>query len=160
MGNDVLYVMLTAGQPGGTIGDFITDRLDDANLDPDAPPHDTLRDFQYEGEGSDAGSLSSLNTTSSGGDQDYDFLNEWGPKFSKLADMYNNYEDDSDQWSPWNTKYYKSQQSSLPNQKFSLILVANFLKKISLYSYLLEQMENDQTMNDSEFQITWYCFFS
>lgn len=100
MGSDVLYIMLTAGQPGGTIGDFITDRLDDANLDPDAPPHDTLRDFQYEGEGSDAGSLSSLNTTSSGGDQDYDFLNEWGPKFSKLADMYNNYEDDSDQWSP------------------------------------------------------------
>eukprot|EP00105_Crassostrea_gigas_P039530 XP_019923678.1 PREDICTED: neural-cadherin-like [Crassostrea gigas] len=88
---------LKSGQPGGTIGDFITDRLDDANLDPDAPPHDTLRDFQYEGEGSDAGSLSSLNTTSTGGDQDYDFLNEWGPKFSKLADMYNNYEDDSDQ---------------------------------------------------------------
>ncbi|XP_048742923.2 neural-cadherin-like isoform X4 [Ostrea edulis] len=87
---------LKSGQPAGTIGNFITDRLDDANDDPDAPPHDTLRDFQYEGEGSDAGSLSSLNTTSSGGDQDYDFLNEWGPKFSKLADMYNNYDDDSD----------------------------------------------------------------
>lgn len=91
------FLLSIAGQPGGTIGDFITDRLDDANLDPDAPPHDTLRDFQYEGEGSDAGSLSSLNTTSSGGDQDYDFLNEWGPKFSKLADMYNNYDEDSDQ---------------------------------------------------------------
>ncbi|XP_061183428.1 neural-cadherin-like [Saccostrea echinata] len=87
---------LKSGPPGGTVGDFITDRLDDTNNDPDAPPHDTLHDFEYEGEGSDAGSLSSLNTSSSGGDQDYDFLNEWGPKFSKLADMYNNYEEDSD----------------------------------------------------------------
>ena len=59
---------------------------------PDAPPYDTTRDFQYEGGGSDAGSLSSLNTTSSDADQDYDYLNDWGPKFAKLADMYNTYQ--------------------------------------------------------------------
>ena len=77
------------------IGDFIDDRLQDAEDDGSAPPHDTLRDFGYEGEGSDAGSLSSLNTTTSG-DQDYDYLNDWGPKFAKLADMYNEGEEDED----------------------------------------------------------------
>ena len=86
-----------AGAPGGHIGDFINDRLGDTDEDPDAPPYDTTRDFQYEGGGSDAGSLSSLNTTSSDADQDYDYLNDWGPKFAKLADMYNTYQDS--EWS-------------------------------------------------------------
>lgn len=86
-------------QPLGTtskdrpeIGDFISNRLDDANTDMGSPNDDTPITFDYEGGGSDAGSLSSLNTSSSG-DQDYDYLNEWGPKFAKLADMYNNYGD-------------------------------------------------------------------
>lgn len=56
------------------------------------PPYDTPYPFNFEGGGSDAGSLSSLNTSSSG-DQDYDYLNDWGPKFAKLAELYNNYDD-------------------------------------------------------------------
>lgn len=74
------------------VGDFINSRLNDADDDPNSPPYDTPHDFNYEGGSSDAGSLSSLNTSSSGS-QDYDYLNEWGPKFAKLADMYNNYDD-------------------------------------------------------------------
>ena len=74
------------------VGDFINDRLQDADNDPNAPPLDTPHIFQAEGGGSEAGSLSSLNTSSSGS-QDYDYLNEWGPKFAKLADMYNNYDE-------------------------------------------------------------------
>ena len=70
------------------MGSFITDRLQDADDDQGAPPYDSVMDFAYEGEGSDAGSLSSLNTSSSGHDHEYDYLNDWGPKFSKLADMY------------------------------------------------------------------------
>ena len=74
------------------IGDFINNRLDDADDDPNSPPYDTPIGFDFEGGGSSVGSLSSLNTSSSG-DQDYDYLNEWGPKFAKLADMYNNYDE-------------------------------------------------------------------
>lgn len=79
---------------GEDVEHFIDDRLRDADDDPGAPPHDNVMEFAYEGGSSDAGSLSSLNTGTSEGDQDYDYLNDWGPKFSKLANMYGLSDDD------------------------------------------------------------------
>lgn len=70
------------------VGDFINERMSDADNDPGAPPHDSVMEFAFEGAGSDAGSLSSLNTSSSADSADYDYLNEWGPKFTRLAEMY------------------------------------------------------------------------
>ncbi|XP_060579771.1 LOW QUALITY PROTEIN: neural-cadherin-like [Ruditapes philippinarum] len=70
------------------VGDFIEQRLQDADEDHNAPPHDGVREFYFEGGGSDAGSLSSLQTSSGAEDQDYDYLSDWGPKFAKLANMY------------------------------------------------------------------------
>ncbi|XP_059140331.1 neural-cadherin-like isoform X2 [Physella acuta] len=70
------------------VGNFIDDRMKDADLDDNAPPYDSVREFSFEGGGSDAGSLSSLETSSSERNHEYDYLNDWGPKFAKLADMY------------------------------------------------------------------------
>ncbi|XP_066290641.1 neural-cadherin-like [Branchiostoma lanceolatum] len=70
------------------VADFIGARLHDADNDPTAPPHDSIQPYDYEGQGSTAGSLSSLTSASSEDDQDYEYLDNWGPQFRNLADMY------------------------------------------------------------------------
>lgn len=72
----------------------VSQNLKAANTDPTAPPYDSLLVFDYEGSGSDAASLSSLTSSASDQDQDYDYLNEWGSRFKKLADMYGGGQDD------------------------------------------------------------------
>lgn len=70
------------------VGDFIRDHLEKADNDPNAPPFDDLRNYAYEGCGSTAGSLSSLASGMDDHEQDFDYLNGWGPRFQKLATMY------------------------------------------------------------------------
>nr|XP_027792040.1 cadherin-6 isoform X2 [Marmota flaviventris] len=78
------------------VRDFINQRLKENDTDPTAPPYDSLATYAYEGTGSVADSLSSLESATTDGDQDYDYLSDWGPRFKKLADMYGGVDSDKD----------------------------------------------------------------
>ncbi|XP_018426601.1 PREDICTED: cadherin-7 [Nanorana parkeri] len=73
--------------------EFIWERLKEADVDPCAPPYDSLQTYAFEGNGSVAESLSSLESVSSNSEHNYDYLSEWGPRFKRLADMYGTVED-------------------------------------------------------------------
>ncbi|XP_041866187.1 cadherin-5 [Melanotaenia boesemani] len=78
-------------QPTACKGDMaamIEVKKDEADHDRDGFPYDTLHIYGYEGPESLAGSLSSLESSSTGSNLDYDFLNEWGPRFRALAELY------------------------------------------------------------------------
>ncbi|XP_077580310.1 cadherin-6-like [Stigmatopora nigra] len=78
------------------IGEFIAQRVQDSerrNPNP-AAPHDSLATYAYEGAGSVAESLSSLGSSLlSEEEQDYHYLQDWGPRFQKLAHLYGNEEE-------------------------------------------------------------------
>ncbi|XP_056332560.1 cadherin-6 [Danio aesculapii] len=78
------------------VRDFINQRVEENDGNPTAPPYDSLATYAYEGNGSVAESLSSLGSVSSEGEQDYNYLSEWGPRFRKLADMYGGEDSDWD----------------------------------------------------------------
>nr|XP_035937801.1 cadherin-12 isoform X2 [Halichoerus grypus] len=70
------------------IRDFINQRLQENDVDPTAPPYDSLATYAYEGNGSVADSLSSIDSLTTEADQDYDYLTDWGPRFKVLADIF------------------------------------------------------------------------
>ncbi|CAG6016448.1 unnamed protein product [Menidia menidia] len=72
----------------GDMAAMIEVKKDEADHDRDGYPYDTLHIYGYEGPESLAGSLSSLDSSSDGSNLDYDFLNEWGPRFRALAELY------------------------------------------------------------------------
>nr|XP_046190390.1 cadherin-11-like [Oncorhynchus gorbuscha] len=88
---ELQYPMRPGGHPVANsvdVDDFIKTRINDADNDPTAPPYDSIQIYGYEGRGSIAGSLSSLESVTTDSDLDYDYLQSWGPRFKKLADLY------------------------------------------------------------------------
>uniref|UniRef100_W5KWX2 Cadherin 18 n=1 Tax=Astyanax mexicanus TaxID=7994 RepID=W5KWX2_ASTMX len=70
------------------VRDFIKQRLAEADQDTSIPPYDSLQTYAFEGQGSPAGSISSLGSAGVHSEQDYKYLDDWGPEFQKLAELY------------------------------------------------------------------------
>ncbi|XP_039695877.1 cadherin-19 [Pteropus medius] len=79
---------LQVGPDSAIFRKFILEKLEEANTDPCAPPFDSLQTYAFEGTGSLAGSLSSIGSALSDQDENYDYLNELGPRFKRLACMF------------------------------------------------------------------------
>ncbi|XP_075388842.1 cadherin-19 [Tenrec ecaudatus] len=79
---------LQVGPDSAIFRKFILEKLEEANTDPCAPPFDSLQTFAFEGTGSLAASLSSLGSEVSDPDDNYDYLNDLGPRFQRLACMF------------------------------------------------------------------------
>ena len=74
------------------VGEFLRLRLAQVTFDPTQPPYDSVQIYGLEGEGSKAGSLSSLESE---GERDVEKeewwaggLEEWGPPFRQLAELF------------------------------------------------------------------------
>lgn len=71
-----------------SVHSYVLAKLYEADMDLWAPPFDSLQTYMFEGDGSVAGSLSSLQSAPSDSEQSFDFLTDWGPRFRKLAELY------------------------------------------------------------------------
>uniref|UniRef100_A0A3Q0R6Q8 Cadherin 24 n=1 Tax=Amphilophus citrinellus TaxID=61819 RepID=A0A3Q0R6Q8_AMPCI len=82
--------------PGGPslalrVGEFLRLRLAQVTFDPSQPPYDSVQVYGLEGTGSRAGSLSSLESEGEKDSEKEDWgvgLEEWGPQFQKLAQLF------------------------------------------------------------------------
>ncbi|KAG7524969.1 cadherin-24 isoform X1 [Solea senegalensis] len=82
--------------PGGPslalrVGEFLRLRLAQVTFDPSQPPYDSVQVYGLEGTGSRAGSLSSLESEGEKEAEKEDWgagLDEWGPQFQKLAQLF------------------------------------------------------------------------
>lgn len=85
-----------ASGPGGPslalrVGEFLRLRLAQVTFDPSQPPYDSVQVYGLEGTGSRAGSLSSLESEGEKDAEKEDWgagLEEWGPQFQKLAQLF------------------------------------------------------------------------
>ncbi|CAL8399982.1 unnamed protein product [Arctogadus glacialis] len=73
------------------VHEFIQQKLVEADLDASVPPYDSLQTYAYEGGGSPAGSISSLDSSPAGGarpgEGERHLLDDWGPAFQALAGL-------------------------------------------------------------------------
>lgn len=70
------------------VHEFIRQKLAEADMDTSVPPYDSLQTYAYEGQGSPTGSISPLDSPGTQSEQEYNYLDDWGPEFHKLAELY------------------------------------------------------------------------
>uniref|UniRef100_A0A8D3DRU8 Cadherin 24, type 2b n=1 Tax=Scophthalmus maximus TaxID=52904 RepID=A0A8D3DRU8_SCOMX len=91
--------------PGGPslalrVGEFLRLRLAQVTFDPSQPPYDSVQVYGLEGTGSRAGSLSSLESEGEKDAEKEDWgagLDEWGPRFQKLAQLFKDREKEKEE---------------------------------------------------------------
>lgn len=76
------------------VHEFIKQRLVEADMDNSVPPYDSLQTYAFEGQGSPTGTISPLDSPGTQSEQDYNYLDDWGPEFQKLAELYAEAESD------------------------------------------------------------------
>ncbi|KAM3866144.1 uncharacterized protein cdh24b [Diretmus argenteus] len=94
-----------APAPGGPslalrVGEFLRLRLAQVTFDPSQPPYDSVQVYGLEGTGSRAGSLSSLESEGDKEAEKDDWgggLEEWGPQFQKLAQLFKDREKEKEE---------------------------------------------------------------
>lgn len=79
---------LQVGPDSAVFRKFILEKLEEANTDPCAPPFDSLQTYAFEGTGSLASSLSSLDSEVTEQDEIFDYLYDLGPRFKRLAHIF------------------------------------------------------------------------
>ncbi|XP_028832939.1 cadherin-12a isoform X2 [Denticeps clupeoides] len=67
---------------------FIHQRLQENHVSGTAPPYDSLATFAYEGDGSVAESLSSIESWVVDPEDDFKRISDWGPRFKTLAGIF------------------------------------------------------------------------
>lgn len=67
---------------------YIRKKVEQADADLSVPPYDSFQTYAFEGTSSPALSLSSIHTLSTTSEQDFSYLNDWGPRFRQLAGYY------------------------------------------------------------------------
>jgi len=75
------------------IEDYINSRLRDADTDPTCPPFESVRVYAYEGDGSTAGSLSSVESKSDINDDDHydgEHSSHWKVPSSRVTSLHDN----------------------------------------------------------------------
>lgn len=82
------------------VGEFLRLRLAQVTFDPTQPPYDSVQVYGLEGTGSRAGSLSSLESEGEKDGEKEEWgggLEEWGPQFRKLAQLFREREREKDE---------------------------------------------------------------
>ena len=77
------------GSRSPDMADYINGRLRDVDSDPNCPPYESVREYAYEGDGSTAGSLSSMGSRAELSDDDDEWtehLGRLGPPFDWFND--------------------------------------------------------------------------